>query len=258
MLIRIFGFVFLAMAATQCYSDAIVGEHFSGTGPYSDSTSGLTGFDADGWSSVGNVGSFSTNGFGESVYGVSSASGGLPSQDGLVRVIGDTDFRAKFEFSNFNLSTNTSSVSLNTFDFTSNGKATVSIQRTSTGYRTTMFYDAGAGFEVAGSLTTQDVVSRATLYLDYSPDLINGGSLYSSYIEYNESGIKHLVGSVDGTLYGFTADANRTMYVAASTFNGGQAYAEFDLLAVSVPEPSSGLFLTGVLALQAIRRRRTA
>lgn len=91
--------VMLAVFAIQnpATADVLVNETFSGGGAYS-AAGGASGFENPDWFNSGNVGSFTTNGFGEQVYSVASPTSF--QYDGVQRLIGPDPVEITAEFSN--------------------------------------------------------------------------------------------------------------------------------------------------------------
>jgi hypothetical protein len=229
--------ILLTVVLTTAQGDEII-ENFSGTGPYT-ANGGPAGFDADGWFRTGNAGSFSTNGFGESVYNVvSNSSSSSFEQDGLVRTVGDIDFNSVFEFSNPVIANIFSSISIGIFDVGLGSMSVLNLQKNGSTFTSNLFYDSGSGSQHVGSFSTSQTVEQATLYFNSSADLINGGCNIDAYVEFNESGMLNLVGSIDGTEYTNNASASRTIYVLANSSFGGSVAAGFDRFTINVPEPT--------------------
>lgn len=232
-------------------------EDFSGSGPYTVS-GGPSGFDADGWSLVGTSGSFFTNGFGETVYGVSSNAGSNPfAQDGLVRTVGDIDFDALFEFSNPSFGSS-GTVTLGMADFTAGAGIQLVYQESGSTSSVNMFVNDGSGFEILGSAAFTGIADRTTLYLDFRSELSPGGNLFEAYVEFDESGILQQIGTIGTADYGLSATSSRTLFVSTAAFQGGgTTTAQFDRFEVTaVPEPSSAWIVAAAACGFGVRRRR--
>lgn len=235
-------------------------ENFSGSGPYTASGGGPSGFDADGWTLVGTSGNFFTNGFGETVYEVSSNAGSNPfTQDGLVRTVGNIDFDASFEFSNPSMGS-LGSVTLGLADFTAGAGIQLAYQETGSLSSVNLFVNdgSGGGFSILGSAAHTGIASRTTLYLDFRSDLSPAGNLFEAYVEFDESGILQQIGTIGTADYGLSATANRTLFVSTAAFQGGgTTTAQFDRFQVTaVPEPGSAWVVATIASGFVTRRRR--
>ena len=222
-------------------------ETFSGTGSFSAS-GGPIGFENPGWANLGAPGQFQSNSFGEQVYEL-SGNGGLNS---LNRLVGNTAFSSRLEISNPNFSGGGAGARFGVVDGTNNSLFAFLL----TGNGETF---AGIAAEVDGSVSNQSLINlgssvqRATFFLEFAPDLINGGGIFEAFVEVNEAGLLQSVGAVDGLVY--TANAGSGRNLSLNVF--GNSTVEFDHLTFnSVPEPASVavLCLSGVALILSRRR----
>lgn len=234
--------------------DLSLDETFSGTGSFTSSV-GQPGFENPGWFSVGSPGAFINNGFGESVLHVSTVTPSV--QDGLFRIIGSEAFTAIAEFSNPAFSSNGfSAAGINVADSPDVVGLSI-LENSNSTLRASFASTVGGVVGSGGSLSLGANVDRVTLKLEYEPDLVNGGGLFTGYVDVNESGTFSLVGIIDGSQYTTDAAISRTMFLGTYAFENN-ASVEVDRLTIfgSIPEPASCPVVACVLIASFMRRSR--
>ncbi|MEZ6095289.1 MAG: PEP-CTERM sorting domain-containing protein [Pirellulaceae bacterium] len=253
------GLVFCTLGI-QCATADLV-ETFSGTGPYSTTNTGLSGFENPGWAQLGNAGAFSTNSSGDQVFAINTPP--QTGEDGFRRNVGTTAFSSVLEVVNLDFDSGGSSYGAGVGLFASEnvngtgvyGSAGIGIYELNGEYSAKMGYAIGNDFYFPFQQNLGTSVPRIELFLDYAPDSINGGGIFSTYYELNHSGNRIHLGTIDGTMYTNSAEANREFFMNSYGAQGG--YSEFNRFEITaVPEPPTlmGVAL-GCLAAVLVRRK---
>lgn len=211
------------------------------------------------WTTIGDGGTFTTNGFSENVLAVSSSSAGA-DQDGISRVLGDGPFQALVEISNPSLGSTLASAVMRITDNGGDDTVYIGLQGASGGGIDLSFgYGIGAPIlpTVVGFVPLGGVTNMLTLKLIHEPDTINGGGIFSAFYDIDESGTFLSLGSIDGTDYTTDGAASRKLLLTTQVF-GSTADMELDYAQV-VPEPASiWLAALGALMLTAMGWKRVA
>ncbi len=255
--------VLLMIGASSAASGQILDETLSGSGSF-QSNAGRPGFDNFGWFETGTVSGFSTNSFGEGVFGA-SVDGSSSGSSGLFRTIGDQSFSTVVEFSNPVLSSGgLSNVQINVADrINSNTPAdlvAIFVNRNGSEYRAWFSSYVNEESNYHNIVSLGNSLDRVTLRLDYVEDLVNGGGIFNAYYDVDESGSFTHLGSIDGTVYSTEATSNRTAFIGNVGDFGHAGSVEIDRFTINaVPEPSTlALFPIAIMGFASrIRRRRS-
>lgn len=248
-----FVFTLLVLNNNQLSADVVVDETFSGSGGFTAS-GGATGFENPGWANIGNVGTFTTNGFGEQVYSVTSPSG--TQYAGVYRLFGpSTDpMLIEAEFSNPQFGTS-GLIGLQVTD--SPDSVTFFIKNQGNEFSTSFGASVGGDLQFPPAIDLGNSLDHFTVRALIQDDIVNGGTLFDFWIDVNESGRFKHVGTIDGSFYTSGYTATRNVFAGAVSFSGPTS-VDIDRLTIStIPEPATFSLLAIGFIATAIRRKRS-
>ena len=234
-------------------ADVLVNETFSGGGVYS-AAGGASGFENPDWFNSGNVGSFTTNGFGEQVYSVSSPANN--QYDGIQRLIGPEPVEIIAEFSNPQI-TGLGLIGMQLTDTPDN--VTFFIKNNGGNLETSFTGTANGNNFFPGDMDLGSNVDQFTIRALVQDDTVNGGTMFDFWIDVNESGNFQHVGTIDGTFYTSGHTPGRNIFLGTYAFTGTSS-VEIDRLTISsIPEPATfSIFGVAAVGLALSRRRRSS
>ena len=248
----LFVIMLFGLTTNQGYADVVVDETFSGSGGFAAS-GGATGFENPGWSNIGNVGTFTTNGFGEQVYSVTSPSG--TQYAGVYRFFGPSPdpMLIEAEFSNPQFGAS-GLIGLQVTD--SPDSVTFFIKNQGSGYSTSFGASVGGDLQFPPPLDLGSNLDHFTVRALIQDDIVNGGTLFDFWIDVNESGQFQHVGTIDGSFYTSGYTATRNVFAGAVSF-AGPTSVDIDRLTIStIPEPATYSLIAIGLVATAFRRKR--